>query len=72
MDWLKQVREQLDEATKAVLSGKLKSDECEDYQARLKLLREVLATHKAYGAYIEDYGVEDETKERRTSDTRWL
>jgi len=73
---MKRVRKRLSELTNEILSGKaLPKEVCDAHQSELKMLRELVATHKAVSAYEEEYGDEfeesGETKQKRTSDSQW-
>ena len=72
---MKRIRERLKTLTAAILNAQGASKEDFDaYTAELKTLRELIATHKALDAYVEDYGDDDdgaEPRQKRTSDTEW-
>lgn len=76
---MKRVRQRLKEVTERVLNAKnVTPEEYKTYQEELKTLRELVSTHKALNAYIEDYGdTEDDDldapsgRNKRVSLTEW-
>lgn len=72
---MKRIAARLKKLTQSILNETCSSpEEYKSYQEELKTLRELIATHKAYEAYKEDYGVVDDdedddsvSKKRRVS-----
>lgn len=69
---MKRIAARLKKLTQSILNETCSSpEEYKAYQEELKTLRELIATHKAYEAYKEDYGViDDDDDEEATSSKR--
>lgn len=70
---MKKIKKRLDDLTRLILEAKdPTSEECATYAAELKMLRELIATWKAFGT-VEDFVFDDDTeaREKRTADGSW-
>ena len=58
---MKRIHARLVKLTKQILDETTATpEEYKAYQEELKTLRELISTHKAYKAYAEDYGLEED------------
>lgn len=70
---MKKIQKRLNDLTRLILEAKdPTSEECAAYIAELKMLRELIATWKAFGT-AEDFVFDDETEtyEKRTAAGSW-
>ena len=58
---MKRIHARLTKLTQQILSEtNATPEEYKSYQEELKTLRELIATNRAYRAYAEDYGIDDD------------
>lgn len=70
---MKKIKKRLDDLTRLILEAKdPASDECAAFVAELKMLRELIATWKAFGS-VDDFAFDDdaEVREKRTASGSW-
>lgn len=74
---MKRIRKRLDELTSTILDQACDEETLHGAQEELKALRELINTRKAYNAYVDAFGDDDDVdddnapREKRTSNTKF-